>query len=210
MARNLEPKCQQCRRFGEKLLLKGARCYSAKCAMVKRNYPPGAHGQKNVGRKTSEYGKQLLAKQKAKKIYRLLEKQFANYFKRASLLKGNTSANFLKILETRLDNVIYRTGLAESRDKARQIISHGHILVNGKRVNIPSYEVKERDTIEIKDKKTKGQFLEGAIKDISGKDMPDWLAVDENKEAIKVISMPEEKDYEKGIDARLIVEFYSR
>jgi small subunit ribosomal protein S4 len=210
MARNLEAKCKQCRRFGEKIFLKGARCYSAKCAMVKRNYPPGAHGQKSTGKKTSEYGKQLAAKQKAKKIYRLLERQFANYFKKAIAMKGSASVNFLRMLEIRFDNVVYRSGLAESRDKARQLVNHGHFLINGKKVNIPSYEMKENDIITIREKSIKEEFLNESIKNISTKDVPDWLSVGIEDFAIKIATMPTEKDYESGIDARLIVEFYSR
>ena len=126
MGRILDPKCRQCRRAGEKLLLKGERCFGAKCAMVKKNYPPGLHGQKGLGRKVTEYGKQLAAKQKAKKIFRVSERQFANFFEKASKQKGNTAVMFLSLIERRLDNAIYRIGLAVSRDQARQLVSHAH------------------------------------------------------------------------------------
>ena len=155
MARNLNPKCRQCRRIGEKLFLKGDRCVSTKCALIKKNYPPGIHGAKQTRAKSSEYGKQLREKQKAKRIYGILEKQFRNYFKKAANKKKETGEILLKILEMRLDNVIYRVGLAKSRNKARQLVSHGHFLINNKKVNIPSYEVNIKDVIKIKQKSEK-------------------------------------------------------
>ena len=159
MGRDIGPKDKQSRRIGEKLFLKGTRDLSPKSAIVKRAYPPGLHGPKGYARKTSEYGKQLLAKQKVKKMYRLREKQFHNYFKAASKMKGDASLNLLTLLESRLDNTIYRLGLADSRDQARQLVSHCHFLVNARKVKVPSYSVKPKDKITIRDKsKTNGIY----------------------------------------------------
>lgn len=210
MGRNLDPKCRQCRRAGEKLFLKGERCSSAKCAMVKKNYPPGLHGQKGFGRKVTEYGKQLQAKQKAKKIFRMSEKQFENLFKEAEGMKGNVSINFLSLLERRFDNVIYRVGLAGSRDQARQMVSHAHFFINDKKVNIPSYKLKVRDKITIRERSKKSKMISELLNNINEKDAPDWIQYDKGKQEIHAIGLPEEKHFDPGIDARLIVEYYSR
>ncbi|OIO17291.1 30S ribosomal protein S4 [Candidatus Kuenenbacteria bacterium CG11_big_fil_rev_8_21_14_0_20_37_9] len=209
MGRNLDPKCKQCRRFGEKLFLKGERCFGIKCAMVKKNYLPGLHGQKGF-RRESEYAKQLQAKQKAKKIFRIQEKQFQNYFTKAGKMKGNISINLLTLLEKRLDNVIYRIGLAESRDKARQLVSHAHFYVNGKKVNIPSYELKEKDEITVREKSKSMSVFGGVFDNIKSSNIPEWLDYDGEKQIAKVVGEPGEKDFDQAIDARLIVEFYSR
>ncbi len=149
MARNLEPKCRKCRRMGEKLFLKGDRCDSSKCAIVKRKYAPGMHGIKGKRKKVSEYGVQLKEKQKAKQIYGILERQFKTYFKKAIRKKGDTGLYLLQLLESRLDNAIHRSGLIPSRELVRQMITHGHIIVNGKKVSIPSYQVSTNDIIKI-------------------------------------------------------------
>jgi len=209
MGRDIDPKCRQCRRAGKKLFLKGERCFSAKCAMVKRNYPPGLHGQKRAT-KASEYSKQLAAKQAAKKIFRLRESQFRNYFNRADSQKGDTSKNLLTLLETRFDNVIFKLGLATSRDQARQLVSHGHFLINGKKVNIPSYELKIGNTISVNPKSIDNKIFASIIENIKSKDCPEWLAFDEKTKQSKIISNPEEKDFDSSIEPRLIVEFYSR
>ena len=158
MARNLSSKCKQCRRAGQKLFLKAERCTTAKCSMVKRNFPPGAHGIKGYGRLT-DYGNQLREKQKAKKIYRILEQQFRNYILKANQAKANSEKILIELLEMRFDNVIYRAGFAKSRDLARQLINHNHFLVNGKRIDIPSYQVRIGDLISIKAKSSKLKFF---------------------------------------------------
>jgi len=210
MARNLDPKCKQCRRVGEKLFLKGERCFSSKCAMVKSNYPPGAHGPKGTSR-LSEFGLQLREKQKLIKTYRLLEKQFRNYFVKAKKMKGQTGENLLRLLEIRLDNAIYRLGLVKSRDKARQIINHGHVVVNDKKVDIPSYQLKVGDTISIKPVSLQKKFFKEIIKKVNKKELPSWLSyLDEKKLKVKVTSLPTQDEMSTGIDTAMIVEFYSR
>ena len=210
MGRNLDPKCKQCRRIGEKLYLKGEKCLSPKCAMVKKNYPPGYHGPKGYS-KLSEYGLQLKEKQKARKIYILTEKQFHNYFKKASVIRGDTGLNLLLLLESRLDNVVYRLGFAKSRNKARQLVNHGLIFVNDKKVNISSYQVKTGDIITVKKTKLISQYFKDILKSISKHELPSWLAFLDNKSLqAKVIDKPKEEEIKQGIDTSLIIEFYSR
>ena len=207
MGRNLDPKCKQCRREGKKLFLKGERCFGPKCAMVRKAYPPGQHGQ-NRKRGFSEYGIQLREKQKVRRIYGLMEKQFKKYFDEASRLKGDTGNIFLSILERRLDNVIYRLGFASSRNLARQLVSHGHFLVNGKKVDIPSYLVKEGDIITMKNRKL-AVFgdLENSLKNYQ---FPAWLLVDLKNMEGKVLSVPVRQEIDLAVDLQLIVEYYSR
>ena len=162
MGRDLDPKCKQCRRLGEKLMLKGERCFSSRCAMVKRNYPPGFHGVKGSKHRHSDYSLQLAEKQKAKKQYHLLEKQFKLTFEKASKQPDNTGENLLRLLEMRLDNAVYRLGFASSRSQARQLVNHGHIQVNNRKVNIPSCQIKVGDIIKIKEIPT--VTVEGIIK----------------------------------------------
>jgi len=210
MARNLDKKCKQCRRIGEKLFLKGERCFTPKCAMIKRNYPPGFHGQKGYPKKT-EYGLQLQEKQKAKKKYGLLEKQFHNYYKDAVILKGDSGYNLLLLLESRIDNVVYRLGLSKSRAKARQFVLHGFILVNNKKVNIPSFLVKVGDEISIKESKLSQPHFIDLQKTISKQTIPSWLTfLDNIKFKAKVISKPAIEEVIQDIDASLIIEYYSR
>ncbi|MEK7167182.1 MAG: 30S ribosomal protein S4 [Patescibacteria group bacterium] len=207
MARNLNPKCKQCRRIGEKLFLKGDRCISTKCALIKKNYAPGIHGAKQQrGAKLSEYGKQLREKQKAKRIYGILEKQFKNYFQKAAKKKKETGELLLKVLEMRLDNVIYRAGLVKSRNKARQLVTHGFFLVNNKKVNIPSYEVRINDIIEIKKQNKKLEEDKKSKKD----EIPLWLYFDAKENTIKILNIPKKEDLPQNIDTRLIIEHYSR
>lgn len=205
-------KCRKCRREKEKLFLKGDRCFTPKCAMVKKAYPPGLHGAK-FSRTSSEFGKQLREKQKVKKIYGILERQFKNYFKEASKEKGVTGAVMLTKLEKRLDNVVYRLGFASSRRSARQVVGHGHIFVerNGKKrkVNIPSFEVKINDGIFIKEaSKSKGAFknLDHLKEDFA----PSWLALDPKDLFGRVISEPKKEDINVNADMQLIVELYAR
>lgn len=210
MGRNLDPKCKQCRRAGEKLFLKGERCFTSKCAMVKRNYPPGIHGPKGTSR-LSEYGKQLKEKQKLIKTYRLQEKQFSNYFRKAKQMKGQTGENLMRLLEVRLDNIIYRLGLVKSRDKARQIVNHGHVIVNDNKVDIPSYQIKVGEIIQIRDKSLQKKSFKEIIKKINKKDLPSWLSyLDEKQIKAKMIKLPPIEEITTGIDTAMIVEFYSR
>lgn len=209
MARNIDAKCRQCRREGTKLFLKGERCSSPKCAIIKRNYPPGVHGPKGKKRPT-EYGTQLREKQKAKKIYHILEKQFRNYYQKAIRQKGDTGEIMQQLLETRLDNVIYRLGLASSRTQARQMVSHNMFLVNGKKVNIPSYQLKAKDEITIKPQKASVKLFSDLDKKMEKYQAPVWLFFDLKTKTAKVINKPKGKELEQNFNPRLIVEFYSK
>lgn len=210
MARNLNPKCKQCRRVGEKLFLKGERCFTPKCPIIKRNYPPGQHGLKGKQRLTG-YGIQLQEKQKVKRMYRLLEDQFSRYFERASNTKGNTGELFLRSLEMRLDNVVYRLGLAVSRDLARQLIGHGFVTVNGKRVTIPSYAVRVNDHVGVEAKSMDHQLFAAAKKQAGQQRVPEWLTINGANLDGAVVREPDEKDLQnQGIQVQLIVEYYSR
>lgn len=206
MARYTGPSCRLCRREGQKLFLKGERCYSSKCAIDKRNYAPGQHGQSR--KKISEYGLQLREKQKAKRFYGVLETQFRNYFEKAAKKKGITGENLLIMLETRLDNVIFRMGFASSRKEARQLVRHGHFLLDGKKVDIPSYEVKSGVTIQVREKSASSpKFKE--IKDMSIS-VPSWITVDVTKLEGKVVAIPTREDIDTPIAEHLIVELYSK
>ena len=208
MSKDLDHKCKQCRREGVKLFLKGEKCYGPKCPIVRRNYPPGIHGAKKTRQRLTEYGHQLREKQKAKKIYGILERPFRNYCQKAIKQKGDTNEILGQLLEMRLDNVIYRLGLAKSRKAARQLVSHGFFLVNGKKVNIPSYQVKIKDEITIKPSKTKTKaFID---LNLEKHEVPGWLHFDPKEMKAKIINRPKEEELEKSFNTRLIVEFYSR
>jgi small subunit ribosomal protein S4 len=209
MASNFGPKCKICRREGNKLFLKGEKCYTSKCPFIKRKYPPGVHGPKRTAR-LSEYAKQLRAKQRARKIYGLTEKQFYAYYQKASRQKGNKGIIFLSLLERRLDNIIYRSKVASSRALARQLISHGDFLINGRSVNIPSYIVSEGDIIEIKKSKINKKVFENIKEKIAKKDLPSWFNVDKESGKIKILSIPTPDDLVEDINLKLIVEYYSR
>jgi len=210
MARDLNPKCKQCRRIGEKLFLKGERCQTGKCALVKKNYPPGLHGQKGR-KKPSDYGAQLNEKQKTKKMYRILENDIRLVLKRAQNKKGNSSENLLKLLEMRLDNAVFRLGLASSRDQARQIVNHGLVLVNGKKAGIPSYRLKDGDLIVLKDRLKRGKYFQAQKEKMKKNILPSWLYLDLEKTEGKVLHEPKTEDLEKiGVNAQMIVEYYSR
>ena len=209
MARDLNPKCKQCRRAGQKLILKGDRCNSPKCSMVKRNFPPGIHGSKGYGRLT-DYGVQMREKQKAKKTYRLLEKQLKNYFLKASKSKTNTEKLLWQLLEMRLDNVIYRSAFAKSRDLARQLITHGHFLIDGKRVDIPSYQVKIGDLITIKEKSEKTKIFSNLKEQLKKVEPISWLSIEPNKLEIKVVDKPELPEAKGEFSLKLVIEFYSK
>ena len=206
MARYTDANCRLCRREGEKLFLKGDRCYSSKCAIEKRNYAPGQHGQ--ARKKVSEYGLQLREKQKAKRFYGMQEKQFRNLFAKADRKAGKTGDNLLILLETRLDNVVFRLGLASSRKEARQLVVHGHFTLNGKKVMSPGLEVKAGDVIKVKEKSTQSpKFKE--IRDMSIT-VPSWLSVDTEKLEGKVVALPTRADIDTPVAEHLIVELYSK
>ncbi|HEY4026781.1 MAG TPA: 30S ribosomal protein S4 [Candidatus Dormibacteraeota bacterium] len=207
MANYNGPVCRFCRREGAKLYLKGERCYTPKCAIERRAVPPGVHGQARR-RKTSDYGLQLRAKQKARRTYGLLEKQFRNYFDRAVQEGGVTGLNLLRHLELRLDNVVYRLGLAASRRQARQLVSHRHFAVNGGTVNIPSYQIKSGD--EVKVRHGDSIVIASALEGSRVRTVPSWLSFNEQDKSGKVLALPERDEMEMGVEEHLIVEFYSR
>lgn len=201
--------CAKCRRAGEKLLLKGEKCLSPKCPIIKRNYPPGMHGPGRHGRLTG-YGEQLKEKQKAKRIYGLRERAFGNYIAKASGQKGNTSEHLLNLLETRLDNVVYRLGFAKSRQAARQLVNHGHFLVNGKKVNIPSYQVKAGQEITLRSQSKASKVFENLGASLAKKELLPWLNVNAETLVGKVIGLPKMADTQMNFDFTKIIEFYSR
>lgn len=208
MARYTEAVCRLCRRENQKLFLKGDRCYTEKCAMVNRAYPPGMHGQ---GRsKTSEYGLQLREKQKAKRYYGVLESQFRSYFELASRRPGQAGENLLAILESRLDNVVYRLGFAMSRAEARQLINHGHFTVNGRKVNIPSFLVKPGMVISVKSTSRDLEKLKANVDANSSRQPPKWLEYDAANMLAKVTGTPAKEDIDLPIEEHLIVELYSK
>ncbi|GKX28428.1 30S ribosomal protein S4 [Vallitalea longa] len=208
MARYRGAVCRLCRREGEKLFLKGERCYTGKCAMDRRPYAPGENGKRRT--KVSEYGLQLRQKQKAKRIYGVLETQFRNYFAAADKRKGITGENLLIILETRLDNVVYRAGLGRSRTEARQVVRHNHITVNGKKVNIPSYQVKVGDVIEVKEKSLSIQRFKDIVETTSSRIVPEWIDADIENKTIKIVSVPTREQIDTHVEETLIVELYSK
>jgi len=208
MARYTGPVCRLCRREGEKLFLKGDRCYSDKCAIEKRPYPPGQAGKKRP--RESEYRVQLREKQKTKRMYGMLEKQFRSYYEEANRQQGITGENLLRLLETRLDNVVYRLGFAKSRSEARQIVRHGHIQVNGKRVDIPSYRVRAGDLVQVAPKAKDLLVIKAAIISNERSTVPGWLEVDIEKLQGSVISLPTRDQIDLTVKENLIVELYSK
>ncbi len=208
---DLNKQCKKCRRAGEKLFLKGERCDSAKCAIIKRNYVPGVHGSTTKRIKLTNYGLQLKEKQKAKRTYGLRETQFRNYFEKAFKKVGNTGELLFTLLELRLDNVIYRLGFVPSRFLSKQIISHGHITINGKKVDIPSYQVKTGDIISLKESSQKKKLFIDIKETLKKKDnLVSWLSLDTNEIKGKVTSKPKTSDSAANINWRTIVEFYSK
>jgi len=206
MARDLSPKCKQCRREGIKLFLKGERCLTEKCAVERRSYPPGEHGRGRI--KQSEYLLQLREKQKARRYYGLLEKQFRNYYEKAARKTGITGENLLRMLELRLDNIVTRLGFASSRSQARQLVRHGHFSVNGRRVNIPSYQLKPEDAITVR----AGSGAEPVIRDATDltASVPGWLQADHEGLTGKVLRWPEREEIDTQVQESLIVELYSK
>ena len=208
MARYRDAVCRICRREGDKLFLKGDRCYTDKCAIARRSYAPGQHGQGR--KKMSEYGTQLREKQKAKRYYGLLENQFYHYFELATKMPGMTGENLLKVLESRLDNVVYRAGFAMSRPEARQLVSHGHFTVNGKAVNIPSYLVKAGDVVAIVEKSMSSDKIKNVLEANASRPALNWLSVDKTKGVATVVNLPERSEIDLQVEEHLIVELYSK
>lgn len=209
MARNLDAKCRQCRREGEKLFLKGEKCFTDKCAIERRSYAPGQHGQKS-GMRLSDYGKQLREKQKMRRLYGVLERQFRKTYAEASRSKGVTGERLLQLLETRLDNVVYRMGFGASRTEARQVVRHNGVVVNGKRVNIPSFQVKPGDTIEVAERARAQLRIKAAAEAAESRGVPEWLEVDAKalKGTFKVL--PARADLPSSINESLVIELYSK
>ncbi|PWL43522.1 30S ribosomal protein S4 [Christensenella sp. MSJ-20] len=207
MARYTDSVCRLCRREGQKLFLKGDRCYGPKCSVAKRPTPPGQHGQSR--KKVSQYGIQLREKQKTRRAYGVLESQFASYFEKAVTMKGITGENLLSLLERRLDNVVYRLGFGESRAHARQMINHGHITVNGKKVDIPSYIVNTGDVISVKERTAKSEYFK-SIREEGVRNLPKWLTLDAENLKGSVIALPQRDDIDLTIEEHQIVELYSR
>ena len=208
MARYTGASCKLCRREGTKLFLKGDRCHTDKCAVSRRAYPPGQHGQGR--KKNSEYGLQLRAKQMAKRYYGVLERQFRGYYEMAVKMQGKAGENLLSLLEIRLDNVVYRSGWALSRSEARQLVTHGHFLVNGHKVDIPSYLVKPGETIAIKDASKQSDKIKAILESTSSKPIPKWIDVDAGTSQAQITALPAREEIDLEVDETLIVELYSK
>ena len=211
MARYKDAVCKLCRREGEKLFLKGERCLSPKCSFERRPFPPGLHGrQSQFRRKVSDYGRQLRAKQKARHTYGVLERQFRRYFRDAEQTRGLTGTNLLVMMESRLDNVVYRLGFASSRPQARQLVRHGHFEVNGQRVNIPSYLLEPGDVVAVGEGSRRNVYFKDLVHDLPHRAAPEWLSRDDETMVGRVLARPERTDIDVSIDEQLIVEYYSR
>nr|HID13576.1 30S ribosomal protein S4 [Anaerolineae bacterium] len=213
MARYTGPVCKLCRREGEKLFLKGERCLSSKCPFEReRGYPPGDHGRlaRFRRRRPSDYSRQLREKQKVRRIYGVLERQFRRYFREAERRPGLTGENLLTLLESRLDNVVYRLGFADSRAQARQLVQHGHFVVNGRRTNIPSYIVRPQDTITVREGSRKRTYFRERAKRLDEGAVPNWLSLDAKTMTARVLKMPAREDIELTLNEQLVVEYYSR
>lgn len=209
MARYTGAVCRLCRREGQKLFLKGERCYTAKCSVARRAYAPGQHGQAR-NKKASEYGRQLRTKQYAKRYYGVLEGQFRHYFEMAEKMQGVTGENLLRLLESRLDNVVYRLGMASSRAEARQLVDHGHFTVNGRKVDIPSYLVKAGDVVAIKEGSRSSEKFKAVLEANAAKPVVKWLELNAAACEAKVAAMPVREDIDLEVDETLIVELYSK
>ncbi len=211
MGRYIGSACAQCRREGVKLFLKGDRCISPKCAIEKRNYPPGPHGQSgSFRRKISDYATQLREKQKARRIYGVFERQFRGYFHEATKTSGVTGAALLQTLERRFDNVVYRLGFAASRKQARQLVLHGHLTVSGKHINVPSYLVKPGDVIAVTETARQSSFFQAMAKDLAHRSVPEWMTLDGANFSGSILNLPSRQQIEMPLKEQLIVEYYSR
>jgi small subunit ribosomal protein S4 len=209
MGRNIDNKCRECRRAGEKLFLKGERCYTPKCAMVKRNTPPGFHGQKGR-RRSSDYGTQLAENQKLKRFYGLSEKQFRLTFDKASKKTGDAGQNFLRLLEMRLDNTIYRLSFATSRAQARQLVNHGHFTVNSRKTDIPSFSVKAGQVIKIRKSSVSSNYFRNLGERLKKADRPSWLGFEVADLSAKILHEPKEADLPQNFNIQVIIEYYSK
>ena len=209
MARYSGPVCRLCRREGMKLFLKGERCYTEKCAIEKRNFPPGQQGKTRKA-KLLGYGLQLREKQKVKRIYGVLEDQFRRYFQAAERQRGITGEVLLQLLECRLDNVVYRLGLSTSRPQARELVRHGHFAVNGKTVNIPSFQVRAGDAIGVRARSQKNATIQHAMEEVKGRGIPEWLQMESEKMLARVVSLPTREQINLPVQEQLIVELYSK
>jgi len=211
MGRYTGPVCKLCRREGAKLYLKGERCYSDKCAMNRRGYPPGEHGQKvRFRRKESDYAQQLREKQRTKRTYGVFERQFRRYYREALRRSGQTGANLLTILESRLDNVVYRLGLADSRPQARQLVRHGHIMLNGRKTNIPSALLRPGDEVSVRSESRRLAYFKERAEILEEKPVSEWLSRDTLTLSGKVMSLPARQEIDLDVKEQLVVEFYSR
>ena len=209
MARYIGPVCRLCRREGMKLFLKGERCYTDKCAIEKRNTPPGQHGRARKAKMVG-YGVQLREKQKVKRIYGVLENQFRRYFETAERTRGITGETLLQLLERRLDNVIYRSGFATSRAQARQLVRHGHFMVNGRKVDVPSYSVRAGDVVSVRQTSLENAAIAHAMEEVKGRGVPEWIAIDSAKLAGTIASLPTREQINLPVQEQLIVELYSK
>jgi len=209
MARYIGPVCRLCRREGMKLFLKGERCYTEKCAIEKRNVPPGQHGRSRKA-KLVGYGIQLREKQKVKRTYGVLENQFRRYFEAADRQKGITGDLLLQMLERRLDNVVYRLGFATSRSQARQLVRHGHFTVNGRKVDIPSYALRSGDVVALRPKSGENPTIQHAMEEVKGRGIPEWLLFDEGARSGRVVQLPNREQINLPVQEQLIVELYSK
>lgn len=211
MARYTDPVCALCRREGEKLFLKGTRCFSPKCAFERRGYAPGMHGKKaQFRRKESDYARQLREKQKARRIYGILERQFRRYFEDALRVKGLTGAALLTTLERRLDNVVYRLGFADSRAQARQLVRHGHVTLNGQRADVPSMLVKAGDVISVRERSRQMSHFKSIAETLGERPVPPWMALDAATMSGRILNLPSRDQIETTLNEQLIVEYYSR
>lgn len=212
MARYTGPVCKLCRREGEKLFLKGSRCLTPKCAFERRSYPPGQHGRENQFRRgrASDYLLQLREKQKARRIYGVLERQFSRYFDRASQQVGVTGTNLLQLLERRLDNTVYRAGMASSRAQARQLVSHGHIMLNGRKTDVPSALVSPGDSVSVRPESLRRPYFRTLRQEMDDRRVPQWLSVDTDNLTANVLNLPAREDIDVTLSEQLIVEYYSR
>lgn len=209
MARYTGPVCRICRREGQKLFLKGERCLGPKCGIERRRYPPGQHGQAR-GRKPSEYGLQLREKQKCRRTYGVLERQFRKHFSEAARLPGATGENLLRVLESRLDNVVYRLGFADSRAQARQLVRHGHFVVNGRKTNIPSFRTQVGDTLTVRPQSKDREYFQVRAQILGTRQVPDWLVIDVPAQTARVASVPHREQIDTRLSEQMIVEYYSR
>ncbi len=212
MARYTGPVCKICRREGQKLFLKGSRCYSPKCAIERRDYPPGEHGRlaRYRRRRPSDYAIQLREKQKLRRIYGVLERQFRRYFREAERLPGLTGENLITLLERRLDNVVYRLGFADSRAQARQLVSHGHFTVNGRRVTVPSILISQSDTVAVRPESLRNTYFKTRAEMMDSQKAPVWLRLDPDGMSGQVIALPRREDIDVPVNEQVVVEYYSR